>query len=70
MKMKVICEMLALSFQSWYCPVSAYLETVLQLRDERVLADEGKELSLDGEWHGDDEGDKDDHLEDEKSEDL
>jgi hypothetical protein len=42
----------------------------LQLCDERVLADEGKELALDGEWHWHDQRHEDDHLEDEKSEDL
>jgi hypothetical protein len=50
--------------------VSSYLQAVLQLRDERVLAYEGKQRSLDFERHGDDQGHEDDHLEDEKSEDL
>jgi hypothetical protein len=42
----------------------------LQLGNQWVAGDELKESTLDLEGHGHDEGEEDEHLEDEKSEDL
>ena len=42
----------------------------MQLGNQRVAGDELKEPTLDLEGHGDDEGKEEEHLEDEKSEDL
>jgi hypothetical protein len=42
----------------------------LQLGNQRVAGDELKEPTLDLEGHGHDEGEEEEHLEDEKSEDL
>lgn len=52
------------------CSSHSYLESILQLRDERILRDEGEELALHGERQRYDEAHEDHHLEHEKGEDL
>jgi hypothetical protein len=46
-----------------------YLDPILQLCNNGVLGDEGQELALPAEGHGDDQGHEDDHLEDEQGKD-
>jgi hypothetical protein len=46
-----------------------YLDPILQLCNDGVLGDEGQELALPAEGHGDDQRHEDDHLEDEQGKD-
>lgn len=48
----------------------AYLHAILELGNQRVAGDELKEATLHSEGHGHNEGKEEEHLEDEKSEDL
>jgi len=48
----------------------SYLHSILQLGNQRVAGDELEESTLHLERHRHDQGDEEEHLEDEKSEDL
>lgn len=47
-----------------------YLHAILKLGNQRVAGDELEEATLHSEGHGHNEGKEEEHLEDEKSEDL
>jgi len=70
MKINVIWRVLAHWFEGLALSGNSYLHSILQLGNQWVAGDELKEATLHLEGHGHDEGEEEEHLEDEKSEDL
>lgn len=54
----------------WCLKFAIYLQSILQLGDDRALGDEGKQLALDGVRKRDDEGQEYGHLKHQKEEHL
>ena len=68
MNINVICTMSAPEYLAR--DLLPYLHSILELCNQRVARNELKESTLHPEGHGHNQGAKEEHLEDEKSEDL